>query len=607
MIFPNEQDWNKWSIDAELHKFFLLRWQEIFDENTFDSWQVRSCNLKTILLEMIEALNIVDKVHIFHPNIKILIEEAKQIASEDKIIAEFFPYIVEYVKKLDTTYEQNIKNENSKNAESFRKILNVMIGNLHHYRNKLESKIKELISNPPEKYKIELYSLAMALGIELKSIGYSILALRESYKLLTDTRNGSFLERFIKLTTQFSGNEISYTCYFMISWHGDIPLLEGDIELTKEHPKNLLSDEEKEFYNQDSEAVVAKISIMALDHYSARVKAEKILQSLFDLSMLYKPTKITTIKHKKSLITDDNNHAKKCIGVDSSNLKYIRDSKNVKEDISEYWKLHKNLTPRDVSQLSASLQYHKLALLSNTDESKIINLWIAVESLVQEGGKNIIDRICKYIPTSNAIGYIYLMMKAIPIDIREMWRKSNTQALCSKLSKSNKYILHPSDLLNILLDKKDGELITEFRNLINDNPLSVYRIYSLWKDVFEKPEILAEKLERHRKNIEWQIRRIYRARNYAMHNGICHPRTRQLIQHLRSYYIITIHNLIHDLKINSEWSISDALEHRFYLYTYFYDRLKESNDKKLSIEALFNPYLVLFDSGKNSAWDAKKK
>jgi len=81
-----------------------------------------------------------------------------------------------------------------------------------------------------------------------------------------------------------------------------------------------------------------------------------------------------------------------------------------------------------------------------------------------------------YIPSSVAIGYIYLMMKAIPIDIRDIWQEMNTQSLRLKLSKlSTEYVLHPFDLLKIFLDKENGELITEFLNLFKNSPLLIYR------------------------------------------------------------------------------------------------------------------------------------
>ena len=318
--------------------------------------------------------------------------------------------------------------------------------------------------------------------------------------------------------------------------------------------------------------------------------------------MLYKPNKKAVIRHNKTLIISEGSGSKRCINPDSS-LKYIRDARNAEDNIARFWELNERLSLEDAAQLSASLQYHKLALLSPTDEAKLVNLWIAVESLVQQGGKNIIDRITEYIPSSVAIGYVYLMMKAIPIDIRNVWKKLDTKTLRLKLSKSSKYILHPFDLLKILLDKKDGELITEFLTFIKDNPLLLYRIGCLWKDPFSKPKDLVKRLERHKKNIEWQLRRIYRARNYVMHKGICPLQTRQLIQHLHSYYIVTIHNLIHDLKMNSEWSISDALVHRFHLYEYFCKKL--NNNEKATAEALFNPYLILFEKMETSAWDEK--
>ncbi|WP_207689736.1 hypothetical protein [Desulfonema limicola] len=444
----------------------------------------------------------------------------------------------------------------------------------------------------------------MALGIEFISVGYSTLSLRESFNILINKDNGAFLERFVKLIEQFSGKEHWYLCYFFISWPGKFPILrESNIELIDERPKHELSSEEIEFYKQDSQATIAKIRIKSFDCYSARVKAERQLQSLFALSMLYKPTKKAVIKHQKTLINSEETDLNQCINPDLSNLKYIRDARNAEDNIAQMWKLTEQLSAEDADQLSASLQYHKMALLSPTDEARLVNLWIAVESLVQEGGKNIIDRITSYIPSNVTIGYIYLMMKAIPVDIRNIWRELDTESLRSKLSRSSKYVLHPFDLLKILLDKKNGELITEFLNLIQSNPLLIYRIGCLWKDPFGDPKLCAKKFERHKKNIEWQIRRIYRARNYVMHKGVCSLQTRQLIQHLHSYYVVTMHNLIHDLKMNSTWSINEAFEHRLHLYTYFYNEL--NNNGKITLEALFNPYLILFEKMNTSAWDEK--
>ena len=139
------------------------------------------------------------------------------------------------------------------------------------------------------------------------------------------------------------------------------------------------------------------------------------------------------------------------------------------------------------------------------------------------------------------------------------------------------------------------------------NPLFVYRLYLLWDDFFGNQKNFMKRLEAHRKNVEWQIRRIYRARNHVMHQGVCLPRTRQLIQHLHSYYIITIHNLIFDLKNNPNWRISDAFENRLLIYEYFLDRLKKHNEKPISVEALIDPRKSIFSTDDSPAWLNEKK
>lgn len=607
MLFPKQEAWDEWEIEEGLHKFFFLRWQEIFDETTFDSWQVRSCNLTSILGELLISIDVVDRVHSSHPNILYLIDEAKLIAKDDLIIKKYFSFVSGYLEKLKHEYDNFVKHENKSN-ENFRKLVKVILGNLVGYREKLEERLLELITTPPAgKYKNEIYSLTMALGVEVKIQGYSIDVLKESYKILINKEIGPFLERFKKLKDDFSGTENKYGCHFFISWPGKLPNFpENNITFIEEHPdleQGELSVEEYEFYKQNSEALIAKITVKSLDHHSARMEAEKILDSLFSVNTLYNPTKRAVIKHKKTLIHSEKDGRKYCI-TEQHALKYIRDAKNAERNIEELWEITKRLPIEESAQLSASLQYHKSALLSLTDQAKLVNLWIAIESLVQKGGTNIIDRITKYIPASVSTGYIYLLNKSIPIDISQFWKNIETQEFRSKLTKSNKYILHPYDMLQILLDKKDGELIAGFLNLISDNPLLVFRVGHLWGGPFSNPKALYKKLDRHGNNILWQLRRIYRLRNYVMHNGITPRQTRQLIHHLHSYYIITIHNLIHDLKVNKNWGISEALEHRYQLYEQLTYKL--NNKKTVGKKGLFRTSAILFRNPETSAWEERE-
>ncbi len=85
-------------------------------------------------------------------------------------------------------------------------------------------------------------------------------------------------------------------------------------------------------------------------------------------------------------------------------------------------------------------------------------------------------------------------MRNLPINIRKLWRKANTEALRAKLKRSNEYILHPADMLEIIMDGEDGELIKDFLQFATDYPLLIHRTYHLWKDVFRTPKKLLESI-----------------------------------------------------------------------------------------------------------------
>jgi hypothetical protein len=293
---------------------------------------------------------------------------------------------------------------------------------------------------------------------------------------------------------------------------------------------------------------------------------------------------------------------KQCVEEDTTRLGYIKDSAKPGQSINALAMLLKRLNIKDSGQLNASLQYLKLSLSASTDESRLVNLWIALESLVLSGDKNIIESISTYVPASDATGYTYRMLRALAIDIKPWWTACDTESIRPNLRKSSKYFLHNYDLLKIFLDKKDGPIITEFLRLAANNPLLIFRIARLWKNIFENPEVFADSLKGHKQNMEWQIRRIYRARNHIIHQGNCLPGTRQLIQHLHTYYIVFINHLVHDLLTNDNWHIADALEHRYFLYNYLQERLRDYAINHLPLKSLLNPARALSGSVDESAW-----
>lgn len=601
MIFPTEEEWVAYGITEPAHKFFFLRWQELFDEETFDSWQVRTSSVKTILAEMKACVEVVERVHAHHVNIEHLLEEITELAKKDLVIKRLFPFVPDHITRLKTSYISDVKNQSSLDLPQFKRLINVTLGNLTAYQERLFSSIHDILTTLPGQYKIDLYSLALHLGVELVANGYSVLALRESSSILT-TPGTTFIKRFEKLHKEFSGKTHDFECFFLVKCPRELIGIEGfGVSLTRERPANTTEEEDK-FYSQNKEGIAAIAKVKAKDVYSARHEGEKRIEDMFAASKLYQKNKDTTLYDYCLVKTRGKYYL---IEPDLSRLTYVKDTKTPRARISEFTKVRHSLQPTDVNQLNASLQYHKLATIAPTDESRLVNLWIALESLIQDGGSNIIERITTFVPKTSATGYIGRKIRAFTIDMKDFWQTSKTDALLPSLLNSTQGKIHYKDTLKIIVDKKDGPLISQFATIAAQNELLIYRL-SKFVDDFMSPSATADTLERNVSGMTWQLRRIYRTRNFVTHKGSAPSGTRQLIQHLNSYYITTYYNLIFDLLNNPTWRITDALEHRVSMYDYFIDRLRKQDEeppKRISCDMLLNMSVALHNIPEKGAWD----
>jgi hypothetical protein len=601
MVFQSEKNWVTSNIKLESHKFLISRWEELFSEDTFDTWQIKSANFYTLLHELMRVTQITAEMPETHINIKTLIEEAKDLAKDDFTIKEHFPFASHYLTKLESLYKTEIENTSDKVFINFNSQLTVLIRNLHTYEEKVVESIKEILRTPSAHYKIKLDMLLMSLAVLLKNKGYSIISLQESVKTLMDPTINEFVKRFEVMVEDFAGTKKEFECYL----YTNLPKKIGDIEqpeikLTSTRPNKANTPEEEKFFALDKQSVMAQVTVKATDIYSARRLAEEKIETLFGISQLYLVFKKGSIKQDLALVRSDSNA--QLITSDLSRLNYVHPAKYSNISINELADLFGTIDKKDYDKLNSALQYHKQAMSSNSDELRLVNLWIALESLFLGNRGSIIKRICKYVPKIEACGYVYRILKAVPMSINQFWKESDTDEIRSLLSRSKEYKLEPSDFLKILLAEEESPLLNKFIKLIKSDPLLLFRMNRLWEDFFGTPSKLSNILETHRKRVEWQIQRIYRSRNSIIHKGFCPPGARLLIQHLHSYFIFCTHTLIYDLKRNREWSLNDAMDHRHELFDYFISRLNDYENKPLTPSQILNIEKSLYMDSGSPAW-----
>jgi len=603
MIFLSDEELAAWGVVEDQHKFFIARWHELLDDDTFDSWQLRTCNIVSVLKEMANHIAVVDKQHRTHHHLKYLLEEAKAIIERNFLIEKRFPFLPHYIHVLESVYNDKVKRNEESETKPFSFAVDVTLGNLSGYKDVVAEELAGLLGTPGSEMLIDV--LALELATLLRQEGYSLSSLRQSLDLMKGA--GSFVDKFKAMVLAYKGTKLAYEVKFLIEWAKPLPdLRKFHISITSggfasEDPK------EAEFLSQDRTHVVAAITVEACDEYAARYEAEAILDSAFAAIRLYGLRGAYRIRHPKALVLKQSDGTNYLVDPDVTMLNYIKPALDPHKKMTNFADVLSQLPDIDSEQLLASLQYHKLSMQATTDEARLVNLWIAAESLVQDGGSNIIGRISKYIACSVTTGYPRLLVNALIFDLRIPWRNIDPAKILEVCPSSSPRYIAPADIFAVLVSAETSDIFQNFLRLpLMQNHLLRHKITKLRENMFGSSQIFKKAMENHLNNVTWQIHRIYRARNHIMHSGKGYPNTRHLIQHLHNYYVSTVHHLIHDLSVNHTWSIGSALEHRSILYQHTTHRLDGKKILPFSIEVFYNLTAALTDTGINPAWPVRR-
>jgi hypothetical protein len=91
MLYPTKEKWEAWGIEDECHKFFVLHWHELFHAETPDTWQVRTCNIVTLLEEMIEAARIAEGFDAYRGVLRSILDETFPVVRRDMVVRNTIP------------------------------------------------------------------------------------------------------------------------------------------------------------------------------------------------------------------------------------------------------------------------------------------------------------------------------------------------------------------------------------------------------------------------------------------------------------------------------------------------------------------------------------
>jgi hypothetical protein len=603
MLYPTVQEWKDWGIEDECHQFFCLYWTELFDPETPDTWQVRACNVKTILRELIDASRIAEGFDAYRGVMRSILDEAFAIIKRDVILDNFYPFVSAY---LEPWRKQDI---GEKAVPEIERLALVVLGNLEGYWENGVKLVKARLEKPEKGKKKELYAATMNLAIETVARGRSPSHIRERF-IATVLANSEieFLGRVDAVFAEYKPLTRKYRCVFLAEGirKSDAEGLPSDIKLAVGRPADIVPGPAQEFFKQASNVGVSlTVELDAGDPEAARRQAEKRLGELFAGKNLFGTDDRFGIKVSNALVEDEAAGTKTIISHRRLGSHYLGnyDARKLKVDLLFRVQGHlQRVSPTDALQLAAALEYHRLALLATSDEARLVNLWIALEALCQGGEGSIIERVWTRIAPCVSIDNVRKTLVSLSILVKNFWTPENREQFLVLLPNSTKDHLDPEDLAKLLLLPDGHENLKKLSKLCLAHPLILHRLFRAKSMMLERPGMVSDNIKYTRQNVEWQIKRIYRVRNSIVHTGSANLLLPQLAQHLHCYLVKAIMSVLTDLDRQPLWRIRDSLEHRLRLFELVAGMFGKTEGHQIAIASIMDPEACMVLQTEPFAW-----
>lgn len=566
--------------DCELLLYSAQLLEELLFDYSLDTYKPSAMNTSLLCQEALMAIEDIERGVIDKANLAHIVEELSLNLRKDLVAKSILTIDV-------NTCQSILSNKHEKISE--KKIVLELIYSeigLIKYRKKNEDLLLNALKNNAGKN--EVRALIRSYVTTLKNVGYSSNFLNSEtldyfYYGKNEISSNGDMEGFIE---RFKRNDEKYVAIYRASKifktiTDSCESIGIDVTDDPKEYKNHLNGMGFRLRNNDETFVVIK-DIEALDPHSARESSEQRIETMGTLLTLFHHKEHPSWKKECVVINLHNDHSRKvnapinpmhrCI-----DLKAEKASKKLNRMINEF-SLHES----SFTKFARSAELHSLALNSDSKENQMINLWIALESLVPPSSKDkpriasIIDGVMPFVN----LAYPNRILERFIADIYN-WRPGVLNSAVKGIgggrlqNKVVKLLTQPE------YEKKKNEIFASFGNFY----LLRNRAFHIGK-LFESGASVYKMLEAHDERVKWQIRRIYRTRNLIVHSGVTPSFTSILIENIHDYLDVIMSTLVN---IASDGVDVNSIEQGFkYIdinYQSYLRSIKE-NDGKFSSEEI---------------------
>jgi hypothetical protein len=218
-------------------------------------------------------------------------------------------------------------------------------------------------------------------------------------------------------------------------------------------------------------------------------------------------------------------------------------------------------------RLANALECHALALSAKDPQTAVINLWTALEAISGSPTTGSIgSHVAKTLAPNIAWRRIDKIVTYLAICFAELCKSQNKRANGPPLRDSpSPHWVSPDDVLEAISGPENNPKILHFLSESASSPLLLHRFFGAWKE-FHDPLELRKQLDQSRQRVEWQLLRIYRARNLLVHRGEQNHLIWRLLKNAQYYVSVSLSRVLHDMSNFDEWGVDASLQNQALRY-----------------------------------------
>jgi len=561
--------------------FIAFAWRELFEENTPQIYQPSLLNIPDLLEELEKvATHTLKDEHGKRKPLESLIEELQSQAESDKVLRKCFPDVHHGISSLKKdTPAGKVKIFSIVNQE---KLADYDYRTYDYFLSTLET-FHKASGKPKKEMLLALRSLATLAVSQGFSSNECRLIVEKSTLSLEPIGVGQQILQSLR-----TKEEQSWECFFALRGEPrficKLMAINGFTPLPKKWtPQECYKYADKhkfhKFHNNTegcTERFVGKFqgksASQAFENSLSLLKRVLGAANLYHHSTSFEIAPYAFVKSVERWEETSSQIFSFYKGTDLP-LQYQATEKLVKE-------LQENSLIRRSNQAMNSLELYSLAHASWDLRSRFIHLWVALEALIGPASEDsIIGNLLNRITPIVVHHHLHSVIRYLAICLHEFGFCGTVPNTTGGFTKSTADKIRTDELLLALTgsDGKYKQIVNNLLAVVAKHPLLCNRIYTASEGGFKTPEAMKKEfLDNCEELTNWQLRRIYRARNLLVHQGIAVPQLQYLFEKLNYYYSVTFSKVIHDLQDHPHWSVDHSYEHRRQEFEFFSHQLSGS-------------------------------